>query len=498
MKKWQKIQQISEYFVDGIALVLATLLTYLVFGQGLHRILTYSAEEWRSYCFVLFVAFSAISTGFASSIDLAKRERVMELFAVLRNCSLTYMALAVLLLLFKNPIIDSRYLFIGSYLLFILFSCLGRYVLKRALTHNFSNSRSATLVGVVTTPDRAEQFVQALQEDWTKRIDGVTILDAGALAAVTTVGNPGAYRAMHSRTVEKRCCGVAVLPDLSSFLSWVRLSSVDEVFINFSPKEANWSGENLNAFIEELEDMGVVVHINIPTLEQFVEESKFNHMRCDIVAGYPMVGVSATVQDPKKLSLKRFTDIVGAIVGLILSAPIVLLVAIPLLLESRGGLFFKQQRVGKNGRLFYMYKLRSMYADADRRKKEFEEENHMQGLMFKMDNDPRITKVGRFIRKFSIDELPQFYNVLRGDMSLVGTRPPTLDEFEQYSSHHKRRLSMRPGITGLWQVSGRSQIVDFEEVVRLDCEYIDNWSPMLDVKILFKTLGVVFTGRGAQ
>ena len=211
-----------------------------------------------------------------------------------------------------------------------------------------------------------------------------------------------------------------------------------------------------------------------------------------------MVGVSAAVQNSKMLGLKRFIDIIGAIVGLIVSAPIILLVAVPLLLESRGGLFFKQQRVGRNGRLFYMYKLRSMYADAEQRKKEFEEKNHMQGLMFKMDNDPRITKVGRFIRKFSIDELPQFYNVLRGDMSLVGTRPPTLDEFEQYSSHHKRRLSMRPGITGLWQVSGRSQIEDFEEVVRLDCQYIDNWSPSLDIKILFKTLGVVFTGRGAQ
>ena len=221
-------------------------------------------------------------------------------------------------------------------------------------------------------------------------------------------------------------------------------------------------------------------------------------MRCDIVAGYPMVGVSAAVQNSKMLGLKRFIDIIGAIVGLIISAPIILLVAVPLLLESRGGLFFKQQRVGRNGRLFYMYKLRSMYANAEQRKKEFEEKNHMQGLMFKMDNDPRITKVGRFIRKFSIDELPQFYNVLRGDMSLVGTRPPTLDEFEQYSSHHKRRLSMRPGITGLWQVSGRSQIEDFEEVVRLDCQYIDNWSPGLDIKILFKTLGVVFTGHGAQ
>lgn len=498
MKKWQQIQQISEYFVDGAALVLANVLTCLVFGMGMHRILAYTPEEWKEYCFMLFVAFSAICAGFSSSIDLAKRERTMEFFAVLRNCSLTYMLLAVLLLLFKNSIIDSRYLFIVSYQLFILFSCLGRYVLKRVLTNNFSNSRSATLVGVVATPDRAEQFVKQLQEDWSKRVDGVTILHADVLSPVTTVGNPGAYQEMRSRTVEKRCNGVAVIPDLSSFLSWVRLSSVDEVFINFSAKETEWHTDDLNAFIEELEDMGVLVHINIPTLEQFVEESKFNNMRCDLVGGYPMVGVSAAVQDPKKLALKRFVDIVGAIAGLILSVPVILVVAIPLLLESRGGLFFKQQRVGKNGRLFYMYKLRSMYADADARKKEFEQKNNMQGLMFKMDNDPRITKVGRFIRKMSIDELPQFFNVLRGDMSLVGTRPPTLDEFEQYSSHHKRRLSMRPGITGLWQVSGRSQIVDFEEVVRLDCEYIDNWSPALDIKILFKTLGVVFSCRGAQ
>lgn len=151
MKKWQKVQQTTEYFVDGIALVLATLITYLVFGKGLHRILLYTADEWKSYCFMMFVAYSAIAVGFASSIDLAKRQRIMELLAVLRNCSLTYMSFAVLLLLFKNPMIDSRYLFIGSYLLFFLFSCLGRYVLKRVLTNNFSNSRNATLVGVVTT-----------------------------------------------------------------------------------------------------------------------------------------------------------------------------------------------------------------------------------------------------------------------------------------------------------------------------------------------------------
>ena len=502
MKKWQKVQQTTEYFVDGIALVLATLITYLVFGKGLHRILLYTADEWKSYCFMMFVAYSAIAVGFASSIDLAKRQRIMELLAVLRNCSLTYMSFAVLLLVFKNPMIDSRYLFIGSYLLFILFSCLGRYVLKRVLTNNFSNSRNATLVGVVTTPDRAEQFVQSLQEDWTKRVDGVTILHADALAATASVGNPGAYRAMHSRTVEKRCCGVAVLPDLSSFLSWVRLSSIDEVYINFSGKEANWSTENLNAFIEELEDMGVLVHINIPTLEQFVEESKFNHMRCDIVAGYPMVGVSAAVQNSKMLGLKRFIDIIGAIVGLIVSAPIILLVAVPLLLESRGGLFFKQQRVGRNGRLFYMYKLRSMYANAEQRKKEFEEKNHMQGLMFKMDYDPRIIGsekkdkngnpkgIGNFIRKTSLDEFPQFWNVLKGDMSIVGNRPLPLYEAELLTSDAYIDRFMAPsGLTGLWQVEKRGGAgkMSAEERKQLDIKYAQEFCFRLDMKILLKT-----------
>ena len=130
-----------------------------------------------------------------------------------------------------------------------------------------------------------------------------------------------------------------------------------------------------------------------------------------------------------------------------------------------------------------------MYMDAEERKKELMAQNEMNGLMFKMQDDPRITKVGKFIRKTSIDELPQFFDVLRGDMSLVGTRPPTLDEYKQYESHHKRRLSMKPGITGLWQVSGRSDIEDFEDVVKLDVQYIDNWSLWGDIKILFKPYG---------
>jgi len=139
-----------------------------------------------------------------------------------------------------------------------------------------------------------------------------------------------------------------------------------------------------------------------------------------------------------------------------------------------------------------------MYMDAEERKKELMAKNEMNGLMFKMQDDPRITKVGKFIRKTSIDELPQFFDVLCGNMSLVGTRPPTVDEYSQYDSHHKRRLSMKPGITGLWQVSGRSSIQNFEDVVALDVKYIDNWSLWGDIKLLFKTVAVVFTGRGAE
>ena len=182
---------------------------------------------------------------------------------------------------------------------------------------------------------------------------------------------------------------------------------------------------------------------------------------------------------------------------LTITAVVTPFVALAIKIESPGPVFFAQERIGRNGRRFKIYKFRSMYIDAEERKKELMEKNQMNGLMFKMDDDPRITKVGKFIRKTSIDELPQFYNILVGQMSLVGTRPPTVDEFNQYSLYYKRRLSMTPGLTGMWQVSGRSSITDFDEVVKLDLEYIDNWSVGLDIKILFMTVYTVLFRRGA-
>jgi lipopolysaccharide/colanic/teichoic acid biosynthesis glycosyltransferase len=166
-------------------------------------------------------------------------------------------------------------------------------------------------------------------------------------------------------------------------------------------------------------------------------------------------------------------------------------------IQSPGPIFFSQNRVGKNGRIFRIYKFRSMYPDAEERKKELMAQNKMQGLMFKMDDDPRVIPIGRFMRRTSLDEFPQFFNVLKGEMSLVGTRPPTVDEHEKYEAHHMVRLAAKPGLTGMWQVSGRSDIIDFEEVVALDKKYIEEWNIGLDLKILFQTVKVVLKREGS-
>ena len=195
--------------------------------------------------------------------------------------------------------------------------------------------------------------------------------------------------------------------------------------------------------------------------------------------------------------MKRFFDILFSGFGLLILSPLFLVIAIWIKLDSKGPVFYRQIRVGRGNIDFCIFKFRSMYVDAEKRKKELMEQNKMKGHMFKMDDDPRITPIGKFIRKTSIDELPQFFDVLIGNMSLVGTRPPLVEEVNEYEPHHHARLAVKPGITGMWQVSGRSDITDFEEVVKLDTEYINNWSLGMDIKILLKTFGVVFTRSGS-
>ena len=268
---------------------------------------------------------------------------------------------------------------------------------------------------------------------------------------------------------------------------YAKSNVLDEVFLHIS-EEKGYQKKIIERFL----DMGIVVHVNL----SWKQEELPNHI-VEKLGEASVLTTSVKTASIYQVTMKRLIDIIGGVVGVIFTAVLCVVLAPIIYIQSPGPIFFSQWRVGKNGRRFKIYKFRSMYTDAEERKKELMSQNKMNGLMFKMDEDPRIFPAGHIIRKFSLDEFPQFWNVLKGDMSLVGTRPPTVDEFEQYEEHHRIRLSIKPGITGLWQVSGRSDITDFEEVVQLDNQYIVNWSLKLDIKIMLKTIGVVLGAKGS-
>ena len=213
--------------------------------------------------------------------------------------------------------------------------------------------------------------------------------------------------------------------------------------------------------------------------------------------GTPLLTFSTTPTNQLQLFAKRILDVGISVLVLLLGLPLVMLIALAIKATSGGSVLFRQTRCGLNGRLFTLYKFRTMVADAEKRRDEVEHLNEMRGPVFKMRSDPRVTRLGRLLRKFSLDELPQLWNVLRGDMSLVGPRPPIPEEVAQYQRWQRRRLSMKPGLTCLWQVSGRNEL-DFDRWLELDLQYIDTWSPMLDFKILLKTIPAVLSGRGAS
>jgi exopolysaccharide biosynthesis polyprenyl glycosylphosphotransferase len=216
--------------------------------------------------------------------------------------------------------------------------------------------------------------------------------------------------------------------------------------------------------------------------------------------GRPVMVFSSTPEASWQSVVKQLIDFTGALALLLLTGPLVMLPAALLIrLTSKGPILFKQQRSGLNGAPFTLYKFRSMVTNAEQRKHELEIMNEMRGPVFKVSKDPRITSMGRILRRFSIDELPQLFNVLCGEMSLVGPRPLPVDEVKRFNDlAHRRRLSVKPGLTCLWQISGRNQIVEFKDWVRLDLEYIDNWSIWLDLKILLRTIPVVLIGTGAK
>jgi exopolysaccharide biosynthesis polyprenyl glycosylphosphotransferase len=275
---------------------------------------------------------------------------------------------------------------------------------------------------------------------------------------------------------------------LENFQQIIKDEAIDEVVFAIDGDRS----VNLSEYLTFCRQVGVAVKI-LPALWDPVEL----RWTVDSLQGVPFFAMRSTNFNANGILYKRIMDLMGGTVGFLIFLILYPIMAVIIKLDSPGPVMFKQTRVGLNGRKFGLYKFRTMYQDAEQRKQELMDQNEMNGAMFKLEDDPRITKAGNFLRKTSLDEFPQFINVLKGEMSLVGTRPPTLDEVDQYESWHLRRISGKPGITGLWQVSGRNKITDFDEVVKLDCLYLDKWRFMDDIKILLKTVGVVLKRKGA-
>ncbi|MDO4982693.1 MAG: sugar transferase [Eubacteriales bacterium] len=294
--------------------------------------------------------------------------------------------------------------------------------------------------------------------------------------------------------------GVPVLCSAEQVPEYVCHNWVDDVLII--------GGDTVSPeLLNDLSETGVVIHLHISGMETVLGQKQF----MDNIGGVSVITSCMKEAQPLEILIKRLGDVLGGLVGCVVTVLLFLFLAPAIKISSPGPIFFEQKRVGRNGKVFNMYKFRSMHTDAEERKKELVTANRVSdGMMFKLDFDPRIignevlpdgsrkTGVGNFIRRTSLDEFPQFFNVLKGDMSIVGTRPPTLDEYEKYELHHRARLSIKPGVTGMWQISGRSNITDFEEVVKLDTKYINEWSIGMDIKIILKTIGMLFRGDGAM
>ena len=406
--------------------------------------------------------------------NLFERGWFEELFAIgkLYACILT--GFLLFLYFTKESERFPRLQMIYFSILFLMLDFLVHQILKTAIVRSMQNSDARKRILLVTTSDKTDMVFEQMthKNNWYFMISGIVLLDEDRTGSEIN--------------------GIPVIAHAGNMIDACREIVLDGVFLNVSYDKRG--AFDTRAIMHEFRRLGVVVLVNIDALEMDNDANR----KIENLGFFKVVSYADRLRTPTEAMVKRMIDVCGATVGLVITAALSVIFIPAIVLESPGSPFYSQVRVGRNGRQFRIYKFRSMVRGADAKKEELMKQNEMKGHMFKMEDDPRITKVGRFIRKHSIDEMPQFWNVLKGDMSLVGTRPPTVDEFERYSVDHKRRLSMVPGLTGMWQVSGRSDVVDFEEVVRMDTQYIENWSLLLDAQLLLKTVGIVFSGKGAR
>jgi exopolysaccharide biosynthesis polyprenyl glycosylphosphotransferase len=359
---------------------------------------------------------------------------------------------------------------------FIFLYSAGLIILEKITLMNFfrffrKRGLNFRVLLVVGTGKRAETFVEMVKthSEWGLRILGLVDEDASR--------------------VGQSIKGSKVLGTFDDFSRIINNNVVDQV-VFIVPRSWMAKIENLVYLCEE---EGVKVSLAVDFFN-----FKFSHAKQFDLFGFPIITFESTPDEFWQLMFKRLLDILISGAGLVVFAPLFLAIAVAIKMTSPGPVFFRQKRAGTNGRQFTLFKFRTMVKNAEEKLGDLLALNEMKGPVFKMSNDPRLTSVGKFLRKSSLDEFPQLWNVFIGNMSLIGPRPALPSEVAKYKPWQRRRLSLRPGITCLWQANGRNKITDFDEWMKLDLEYIDTWSLWLDLRILFKTIPVVLIGSGAK
>lgn len=476
-KGW--IKHLDFIILDLISLNIAYIIAYML-RQGLK-----SPYVTNLYAMValIFTATDFFVILFNNTMKNVLRRGLYQEFAITFKHVITVDALVIVILFATQFRADySRIVIYLTGALYFIPSFLLRILYKKILQNVLKHTGITSLV-IFTEKDKLGELPKVISNLTISgyRINGICVMDEDCKG--------------------QEIAGVEVVENADGIIEYLCREWVDEVYFFENNHDRH---KNL---IDKLVEMGVVIHLDLTNIFELTTQKQ----TVEKMAGHRVLTFSMNYATMRQLILKRLMDIAAGLVGCLITLVLIVILGPFIFISSPGPIFFAQTRIGRNGKKFKMYKFRSMYPDAEERKKELMAENRVaDGMMFKLDYDPRIIGckkrpdgtikkgIGNFIREYSLDEFPQFFNVLIGQMSLCGTRPPTEDEWNKYELHHRARLAIKPGITGLWQVSGRSNIIDFEEVVELDKQYIRDWSMALDMRILFKTLMVVFKKEGSM
>ena len=464
--------------IDELSLQIA----FIVAVALRHHVWAYASPRYRNLGVILILVDALVLVLHNSMHNVISRGYYAEIVETVKHSFYVFAIATVYLFATQLGDAYSRLVLLLAFLFHVALGYGMRILWKPLIQNRSMGKENKNSMLVVVSPASAEEILTRLSGDNMAgyKITGVVLTEKTELK---TIG------------------GYHVVADLDGAADYIVREWVDSVYI-----DAPLSDEKVIRLMDDCTLMAVPTHYHVPNMSRNGTK-RFSEK----IGGTTVLTSSINYATPVQILIKRCFDIVAGLVGSLVALVIIAIVGPIIKKQSPGPILFTQERIGQNGKRFKMYKIRSMYMDAEERKKDLMAQNRVKdGMMFKLDFDPRIigneilpdgtkkTGIGEFIRRTSLDEFPQFFCVLQGVMSTIGTLPPTVDEYRRYQYHHRARMAIKPGITGMWQVSGRSEITDFEEVVRLDTEYITNWSMGVDLKILFKTIGVLFTHKGAM